>query len=1128
MKANVSLCIIVKNEPLLENCLLSIREYVSEIVVVDTGSTDNTPETAKKYADIFEVYTDCNNKDTGLIEDFSKARNRSFELANQPWVLWCDADDIIIGGEYLAAITKEFEQIKDDQKLDGVGYLFPYEYSHNAEGLCTCKHFRERLFYNKNNFKFVNPVHEVAIPNENKNIALIQRQELLFVHKREVNKESGRNLRILRKYFEKYGDQDPRQIYYLGLECTANGLHDEAIDLLAKYIDVSGWDEERMMACLKLVDICHMKADYENGLKWALKAISIEEQWFEGYFSACKMYYFLAQKNSYNAHRNWERCINFGTTALSMPPTRTVLFINPLDREIEIYKYLNVAYNTVGDVKSALNCTNLGLEKHKDSSMECNKKLYEQFIIKSDAITVVSKLKDFEVLKENEVNTILNIINDKNQDKNCLLNNSIISSSALSDGDFPISAITDDERQWAIPNTYDFNSLPIKIDDKQLQAVVIMLWKQYILHDEVMLGIKFLENAPYSVRNTTATLMALNMNKAMIAWITDTDLAQKHNAPEEAVIDLEIGAVLPNPLVGQQGSRFDAIVEHLDPTTPENPISLLDFGSFDGAFTNRYAMRGYKVTGIDLVKTSIKLANRKALEFNTGATHIECYFQDVDKKLPHHSFDCATSTESYEHLINPVEDMLMPAKKVLKDTGKFLLSCPHGAWFRGEHMAWAHPWIFPGSWLGPFPRGHLRAPDVWTLANDFKEAGYWVKNSFVMLSDFPDVPGQGNVFSEAYVQAPDNENSKDIIFYIGNGVEQWTPNTIKKTGMGGSELMAMEMAKRLALQGNRVRVYNSCGLWGEGIYDGVEYYQTEKYQDLECDILIVSRRADMIDDKYDVKAKLKLLWVHDVCAINATNKLLLKYDRILALSEWHKQNIINTHHLHPDHVIVTRNAIDMSRFNKKIERNKFKAVNSSSPDRSWPILLECWPEIKKQVPEAELHLYYGFKNWEFSAQNDPNQLALIERIKKEISNLGSKGVVFHDRINQEELAKEFLSAGVWAHSTWFTETSCITAMEAQAAGLRMVTSSIAALNETVADRGVLLSGDWTSIEYRSSFINAVVIALKKEEDEDRVLLQQYAKENFGFDCLLNDWNRLFTELLEEIKVNPIVKYCPIQ
>jgi glycosyltransferase involved in cell wall biosynthesis len=779
-----------------------------------------------------------------------------------------------------------------------------------------------------------------------------------------------------------------------------------------------------------------------------------------------------------------------------------------------------MALNKLGDIEGALESTKIGLQTQPDDPfLTANHKLYAAFLARREIVNQSNILKEAGILDQEKLNQVVAIIN--NQPTNLLKSPSVII-----DGQFSVAGITDNEKEWHIPDCYDFNSFPIKLSDEQLQATVLMIWKQYILHDEIMLGIKFLENAPYSVRNTIATHKALQMNKSMIAWINDPDLAQKHNAPEEAVIDTEIGAALPHPLIGQQGSRFDAIVKYLDSTSPKTPISILDFGCFDGAFTNRYAMKGYKVIGIDLVKTSIKLANKKAMEFNTGAQHIECYFQDVADKIPHHSMDYATSTESYEHLIDPINDMLLPAKKVLKETGKFLLSCPHGAWFRGNHITWAHPWIFADSWLAPHPRGHLRAPDVWTLAKHFRQAGYWVKNSFVMLSDFPDVPGQGNVFSEAHVSKPYNDNPKDIVFYLGDGIEEWTPNTVKKTGIGGSELMAIELSKRLALQGHKVRVYSSCGLWGEGIYDGVEYYQSTKYQDINCDVLIVSRKANMIDDQYNIEAKLKLLWVHDTCALSATNELILKYDRILALSQWHKQNLMLAHNLHSDHVIVTRNGIDLTRFDQQADRNPFKCVNSSSPDRSWPILLEVWPEIKRQVPQAELHLYYGFKNWEYMAQWDTGQRDLINKLKQQIVNMSFLGVVYHDRLNQKELAKEFLKAGVWLYPTWFSESSCISAMEAQAAGLQIITSSIAALNETVADRGVRIDGDWTSLQYKQQFIQEAVHALNN--NGDRASLQQYANEHFGLEQLAQQWSQIFTDLIDELKTNPIQPYNPTE
>src|ERR1039458_66671 len=97
-RANVSMCLIVKNDPGLEECLQSIRPWVKEIVIVDTGSNDGiTQNIAKKYADIFEVFTACNDPDTGLIDDFSMARQRSFDIATQPWTGWCDSDDVLDG-----------------------------------------------------------------------------------------------------------------------------------------------------------------------------------------------------------------------------------------------------------------------------------------------------------------------------------------------------------------------------------------------------------------------------------------------------------------------------------------------------------------------------------------------------------------------------------------------------------------------------------------------------------------------------------------------------------------------------------------------------------------------------------------------------------------------------------------------------------------------------------------------------------------------------------------------------------------------------------------------------------------------------------------------------------------------
>src|ERR1700722_5503905 len=249
MKAPVSVCVIVKNDPHLERCLQSIRPYVEEIVVVDTGSTDNTPEIAKKYADVFEVFTACNDPETGLINDFSMARQRSFDLSNREYCMWMDSDDIVEGCEHLNELIEECKQ--KFPNMETVSYLFPYEYAYNAQGQCTLKHYRERLIFNPSKQEWRNPVHEVICPKENTKVALITKENIVFKHQRQFSnkpQEPGRNLRILKKYYEKVGDSDARQLYYLGLEYSNSGQFDEAIKCLVKYIDLSGWDDERVMA----------------------------------------------------------------------------------------------------------------------------------------------------------------------------------------------------------------------------------------------------------------------------------------------------------------------------------------------------------------------------------------------------------------------------------------------------------------------------------------------------------------------------------------------------------------------------------------------------------------------------------------------------------------------------------------------------------------------------------------------------------------------------------------------------------------------------------------------------------------------------------------------------------------
>lgn len=82
----LSCAMIVKNEErYLERCLKSIIDTVDEIIVVDTGSTDNTIEIAKQYGAAVYKFKWC--------DDFSSARNYSLDQTTGDWIIVIDADE---------------------------------------------------------------------------------------------------------------------------------------------------------------------------------------------------------------------------------------------------------------------------------------------------------------------------------------------------------------------------------------------------------------------------------------------------------------------------------------------------------------------------------------------------------------------------------------------------------------------------------------------------------------------------------------------------------------------------------------------------------------------------------------------------------------------------------------------------------------------------------------------------------------------------------------------------------------------------------------------------------------------------------------------------------------------------
>lgn len=145
----LSVCMIVKNESQhLENTLRSIARHVDDIVVVDTGSTDDTKAIAQRFTD--KVH------DFAWVSDFAAARNFSLSFAAHDWVLVVDADEEIVGfdKDALATLFKTHPT--------GVGKVDVLNQVDDADGPGVVKEAISRLF-RKDLYHYQGIIHEQIV-----------------------------------------------------------------------------------------------------------------------------------------------------------------------------------------------------------------------------------------------------------------------------------------------------------------------------------------------------------------------------------------------------------------------------------------------------------------------------------------------------------------------------------------------------------------------------------------------------------------------------------------------------------------------------------------------------------------------------------------------------------------------------------------------------------------------------------------------------------------------------------------------------------------------------------------------------------------------------------------------------
>ena len=220
----ISLCMIVKNEEkLLPQCLDSVRDYVDEMVVVDTGSTDKTVEIARSYgAKIFFHPWEG---------DFSKHRNQSISYATRDWIFILDADEFL-----LPECGKTVRESIEDEAIDSV-----YAVVKNAfdKGRGEAVSNSIRIFRNNGAIHYEGRVHNRVVGEKaSKLYPITIFHEGYNLPPEQSHKKFLRTTKLLKQEIQE-DPQHPRAYHYLAASYLSENMYDEAIDVAMKAIKLA-------------------------------------------------------------------------------------------------------------------------------------------------------------------------------------------------------------------------------------------------------------------------------------------------------------------------------------------------------------------------------------------------------------------------------------------------------------------------------------------------------------------------------------------------------------------------------------------------------------------------------------------------------------------------------------------------------------------------------------------------------------------------------------------------------------------------------------------------------------------------------------------------------------------------
>ena len=301
----LSVGILCKNEEdVIERCVNHLNDHVDEIVICDTGSTDNT----------IEIINNLKNDKIKLVTDykwnknFAEARNYVTTHCSGEWILVNDADSILNTNinikNYLKSLKNNIDVVQVYYLYGSLKYYLPLIYKKKKE------------IYWKYNF------HNVLCF---KGCASATCNDIYFIEKKNKKSHAGRKDRQndLLDYFNKMNIEEPNDTrcwFYCANTYWDNNIFDKAIEKYEGRIKLGGWAEEIYYSLYKIA-LCKLRLgkNMDEVVYDFLKAHNYRPHRLEALYAVVCHY-----KNK----KDYKKAFAYGMLGYNSRKCNDVLFVN--------------------------------------------------------------------------------------------------------------------------------------------------------------------------------------------------------------------------------------------------------------------------------------------------------------------------------------------------------------------------------------------------------------------------------------------------------------------------------------------------------------------------------------------------------------------------------------------------------------------------------------------------------------------------------------------------------------------------------------------------------------------------------------------------------------------------------